>query len=450
MKNYLQKQCLRQSLSGGLVFVALILLVWATTATQQLQAQAPQPTQEFAPTAPAATPTPSAIYLPLVLNETALRPYRLGLGITNGPLTRYPDIQTLEAGWYTDWGVALDPARPNGIEYIQMVRVHQKLACGEWHHSDRDACPYAKPLDYVFTPDVATIQAVAQANPGSLWAIGNEMDALDFDGCVEYDIDGRCLRTIQLGQDEMTPETYARAYHDLYAIIKKVDPKARVAIGGLIQATPSSIGWLTTAWNSYRKRYNSDMPVDVWNIHNFILTEDTGEVVTQMAADQSTTLKWDGGPTDDWVHINHKIFDQQIRAMRQWMKARGQQRKPLIISEYGVLYWQCVKKNSNGECIQDLNNEQVVQDFMVWTFNYFLNTKDCDLGYKDDECRLVQRWLWFSLDHVSTLPDGRLSYGANPHGSLYNSTTLEMRPTGLKFRQYAQDHFAELAQLPSQ
>ncbi len=394
------------------------------------------------------TTSSGTLYLPLLLNELKLQVYRIGFGVTSGPITRYPDIQTLHAGWYTDWGVALDPARPDGIEYMQMVRIHQKLACGEWRHPDRTACPYTRPLDYVFAPDTPTIQAVAQANPGALWAIGNEMDAVDFDGCVEYDVNNQCLRTIPLGQDEMTPDTYAQAYHDLYTVIKQADPSARIAIGGLIQATPQSLDWLTTAWNSYRKRYKKDMPVDVWNIHNFILTEEPDEARAQMVSDLSAAPNSDPGPTDHWIHIDHRIFDKQIRAMRQWMKARGQQRKPLIISEYGVLDWQCMKKNDDGVCIQDLNNEQVVQGFMLWTFDYFLNTKDCDLGYVDDECRLVQRWLWFSLDHVSSLPDGRLSYGANPYGSFYNSTTLEMRATAVKFRQYVEDHYVELSQWP--
>ena len=455
MINNKQTHILRQPLNGGLMLATIILLVWQTAGIRHLQAHVPhsiteltsaQPMTGTIPTIPSG---PSTVYLPLV---TRMPPpaYRIGFGATNGPITRYLDIQTLQAGWYTDWGVTLQPPRPSGIEYMQMVRVHQKLACGEWHNADRLACPYARPLDYVFTPDIATIQAVAHANPGSLWAIGNEMDASDFDGCVEYDVDNRCIRSMALGQDEMTPETYARAYHELYQVIKTLDPTARIAIGGLIQATPSSLAWLTTAWNSYRKRYDATMPVDVWNIHNFILTEATGRASPRMAIDASAQASGDEGPTADWAHINQQLFDSQIRAMRQWMKARGQQHKPLIISEYGVLYWHCVKKNSENVCIQDLNNEQVVQEFMTWTFDYFLNTKDCDLGYADDECRLVQRWLWFSLDHVSSLPDGRLSYGANSHASLYNSTTLEMRATGLKFRHYVQDHYADLAQLPGQ
>ena len=36
-------------------------------------------------------------------------------------------------------------------------------------------------------------------------------------------------------------------------------------------------------------------------------------------------------------HDNMAIFDQQVRAMRTWMKNHGQQNKPLIISEYSLL-----------------------------------------------------------------------------------------------------------------
>ena len=35
---------------------------------------------------------------------------------------------------------------------------------------------------------------------------------------------------------------------------------------------------------------------------------------------------------------------------------------------------------------------------MIQTFDYFLNTKDCNLGYAADQCRLVQRWNWYSFN----------------------------------------------------
>ena len=67
----------------------------------------------------------------------------------------------------------------------------------------------------------------------------------------------------------------------------------------------------------------------------------------------------------DADHMNMAIFDQQIRAFRAWMRDRGQQNKPLIVSEYGVLY----------SHIAEADTAQEVQDFMIKTFDYFLNTQ---------------------------------------------------------------------------
>jgi hypothetical protein len=126
-------------------------------------------------------------------------------------------------------------------------------------------------------------------------------------------------------------------------------------------------------------------------------------------------------------------FDQQIRAMRQWMKDRGQQEKPLIVTEYGVLYTSVPCNNSCPNAAQyDLTNADVVHDFMLWTFDYFLNTKDCDLGYGADDCRLVQRWAWFSLEDVE--------WEFNPHTVLFDRNTKAILPAGQKFRDYSNQH----------
>ncbi|MCX6043599.1 MAG: hypothetical protein NT075_00690 [Chloroflexi bacterium] len=416
----------------------LVSLVWTMDGVMGVKAQA-APVE----TAPAQVFT-NTVLLPFVANDFGVTAYRMGYGATTGPITRYPEIGSMKAGWYTDWGSSVNPARPGGMEYAQMIRVHQKLACGDYYNANRTACPYVQPPAYNFTPDQATIQAIAQANPGSIWLIGNEMDRLDFNACTLYE-GNVCKNFIPLGQDEISPNAYALAYHDLYTIVKAADPTARVAIGGLIQPTPLRLQWLTIAWDTYHSTYNEDMPVDIWNIHNFILREVKGEYGAEVPPGLPKNPTKGEYTKDDWTHIDHTIFDKQIRAMRQWMKDRGQQQKPLVVSEYGVLYSHCVK-TVNKVCTQDLGNEQVTQDFMLWTFDYFLNTKDCDLGYGDDDCRLVQRWLWFSLDHTATLENGTLSFGANPHASLYNSTNRQMLSAGQKFRQYVLDHFDQLAQ----
>jgi hypothetical protein len=331
---------------------------------------------------------------------------------------RYPEIRSLKAGLYADWKVRSGPARPNDMEYVQIVRVHQKLSCGARWFYPREQCPYAEPYDYLFWPSADFIIQTAQLNPGSLWMIGNEMDRIDWPGG---------------GQDEMVPELYARAYHDLYHLIKDVDASAQVAIGGVIQATPLRLQYLSIAWDTYQDLYGEPMPVDVWNVHNFIFKEDANSygaaIPPGLPGDPQTGVLYG----DDCTHIDVQIFDSQIRALRQWMKERGQQNKPLIISEYGVLYKHPVCEG------QSTDSAQLVQAFMLSTFDYLFNTKDCDLGYPADECRLVQRWMWYSLDDVGTTTN------FNSHGGLFHRDGLWITSTGQVYRDYCLEHLDELA-----
>jgi len=359
--------------------------------------------------APAATP----VQLCWRLGYDSIHPY------TSIP---HPEAASLRGSWYLDWYARANPAQsPYGIEYVQTVRVHQKLSCGAWWHGDRTACPYAVPYDYVYKPSRWEIIAAAQANPGSLWQIGNEMDRRD------YCKNASCTQS--WGQDEIGPAVYARAYHDLYQMIKEADPTARVAIGGVIQPTPLRLEYLSLIWDAYLDQYGEPMPVDVWNVHNFILREVRGSY----GADIPPGLP--GNPQvgeyadrpDSETHMNMEIFDQQIRAFRQWMKDRGQQDKPLIVSEYGVLYSH-----------EGMDDPELVRNFMVSTFDYFFNTKDCDIGYPADECRLVQRWLWWSLDAVR--------HWSNQYGALFDPYTLQLTGTGEVFRSYCLEHLDELAE----
>ncbi len=264
------------------------------------------------------------------------------------------------------------------------------------------------------------IGVVAQAQPGALWLIGNEMDRRDWH---------------LGGQDEMLPELYATAYHDIYTAIKAADPTAQVAIGGVIQATPLRLAWMDRMWESYAQQYGGAMPVDVWNIHNFVLREVFqrygADLPPGFAADDARAVVY----ASDWTHIDLAIFDAQIRTFRSWMAARGQQEKPLIVSEYGVLYRHCAYWRWTGEtfvCEQNFNDEQVVVDFMLATFDYFLTARDCTIGYVADGCRLVQRWLWFSLDHSAD--------GYNRHARLFDAATDTLTPAGSAFRDWVAAH----------
>ena len=73
-----------------------------------------------------------------------------------------------------------------------------------------------------------------------------------------------------------------------------------------------------------------------------------------------------------------------------------------------------------------------VRDFMLDTFDYFMNTKDCNLGYVADDCRLVQRWAWYSLDDDNP--------NVNKYPRLFENDTLQMTKTGEAFAEAASDY----------
>jgi len=106
-------------------------------------------------------------------------------------------------------------------------------------------------------PNANTIAAIARAVPGSLWLIGNEPDRIAL-------------------QDDVIPVQYARVYHQAYETLKQADPTALVAIAGVVQPTPLRLKYLDAVLAAYQQLYSAPMPVDVWNVHNFILREERG------------------------------------------------------------------------------------------------------------------------------------------------------------------------------
>jgi hypothetical protein len=357
-------------------------------------------------------------------------------------ISRFPEIQTLRAGVYQDWLARRQPARPNGMEYIQTIRLHQQLSCGSWWAPYRDECPadtpgctlcpYTLPYSYVFSPSAEEIALAASMNPGATWQIGNEMDRRDY--CYGNPGSAWC------GQDEMLPEVYAVAFHDLRQTIKNADPSAKIAIGAVIQATPLRLQYLTRVWDEYLRLYGEPMPVDVWNTHNFILREVGGygaSVPPGFALDHPDA--WN--PVNDCAHVDMDIFDRFIRAFRSWMQERGQQDKALMVTEFGVLWKRPYDVNladPQAPC-GSFDSALFVQQFMVEAFDHFRSTKDCAIGNPSDQCRLVQRWLWYSLD------DGGEGSNFNSHGALMNPGTLSITSTGRVYRDYCTSHLAELS-----
>ncbi len=382
-------------------------------------------------------------YMPITVKDAAeIQADRMGFG-TAEKLSGFSDIRSLYAGWYVNWTVRVRPERPANIEYMQMIRVWQDLidACPRGTTADRNICPYKKPASYSYSPSQAVIEAAAKANPGSVWLIGNEMDRVDGFGIY---------------QDEMKPEIYVYAYHDLYNMVKKADPTAQVAIGGVVQFTPSRLEYLEKVWNGYKAVYGKNMPVDIWNVHNFVGSEycrkekingrqervcygmgiPPGSSITPNSAGEERGAY----VGEDWRHTYMPTFEKQIKDFRRWMRDHGQINKPLIVTEYGVLYEQlCPDDPKTGKedakCVAlyganwiDLQNPAIVHEFMLDTFDFFMNTKDCSLSGVDD-CRLVQRWAWYSLEDAG--------WAFNPYTMLYSPGTNVRSVAGDKYSNFS-------------
>lgn len=274
--------------------------------------------------------------------------WRIGFNVASyrGLITDY-DVSDLRAGWYCDYTFQASPARPFGMEYVQMVRTG----------------------GHPFTPSAgwwASLQNAVVANPGSLWLIGNEPDCID--------------------QDNTLPTEYAQRFHDIRQFIKDRDSTARIANGGIVQPTPLRLQWLDMVLQAYQSTYGVAMTehVDVWNMHNQILHEERGGYGCGIPPG---ILDNHGADYTVQDSDNLEIFMDHVRTFRQWMKDHGQQDKPLIISEYGVLM-----------PLEYGFTADRVNDFMTSSFTYLLYATDPGLGDPSDGNRMVQQWCWFSLN----------------------------------------------------
>ena len=283
-------------------------------------------------------------------------------------------IGQLRPGWYLDWSVNAHAARPNNVEYAQMVRV-----------------PQGKP-----EPGLEAIGQIAQQNPGSLWLVGNEMDVI--------------------WQDNATPEQYATAYHDVYATLKQTDPNSRVAIGGISEPSPLSLQYLDRVLKAYRDQYGQEMPIEVWNVHNFILPEQRGSWGVDIPPGFDATRGLTYGIDD---HDRLDIFKQQLIDFRRWMAQHGYRDKELLVTEYGVL----MPADYGFDYAR-------VRDFMLGTFDMMRTTTDPALGRPSDGNRLVQRWCWYSLADDTNYPTG----------NLLDTATRQLTPLGRDFKQYSETH----------
>ena len=124
------------------------------------------------------------------------------------------------------------------------------------------------------------------------------------------------------------------------------------------------------------------MPVDVWNMHAFVLREERDSWGVNIPP--GFTLEQSGRLWEVEDHDDLALVEEEVRLMRGWMAEHGQQDKPLWITEYGILM-----PREYG-----FDDERVIR-FMLGSFDLFLNLRDEATGYPADDGRLVQRWNWY-------------------------------------------------------
>jgi hypothetical protein len=270
-----------------------------------------------------------------------------------------------------DWLANANPARPAGMEFVQTIRT----------------------LHGVLDPDVNTITEIARSVPGSMWLVGNEPDRVTW-------------------QDDATPLQYAAAYHQAYEVLKQADPTALVAAGGIIQPTPLRLRYLDAVLAAYQQLYARPMPVDVWNIHNYVLREERGSWGAEIppGLPDSRGMLYE---VDDSGNL--ETWKSHIWAFRRWMRDRGYRDRPLIVSEFGI-----PMPSDYGF------GPDRVRSFLYATLDFLLSASDPTLGYPPDGNRLVQRWCWFSLADTDY-----------PTGNLFDPQSLQMTSLGKAWQEYS-------------
>ncbi len=376
-------------LTTVLLLVGCTWTVQAPTPVSPLEPLIPTPFSDSAGATPQVTstaPTHAAIATrePIAPPPPLPTPYtlrwRVGAGVPDGQSPLIYDWTSPRPGWYLNWTVGYTETMPLTDTVTASVQFHVP----DDSSAGMEFAPMVHVRDGDLQPPAKRIAETARQRPGMTWLIGNEPD-------VRW-------------QDNSTPEEYAEAYHEAYHAIKEADPTAKVAIGGLSQITPLRLRWLDHAWKNYQELYNREMPVDVWNMHAFVLREKRNDWGVDMPPGFDNVEEGELWTIED--HDDLTLVEEQVRRMRAWMAAHGQVDKPLWITEYGILM-----PASYGF------DEERVRSFLLASNDLFANLREPSLGMAADGDRLVQRWLWFST-----------GYDLYPTGDLF---TRDGRPTGL-------------------
>jgi len=330
---------------------------------------------------------------------------RFGFGFTgtNSGVPGNYNTPMLNAGWYWDW-TAKGASQAPPLEYMQVIHL-------------KPVKENSVQIGYTASPTGTTLRNLLIANPGATWMIGNEPD------CT--------------AMDNMVSEWYARAYHDMYTFIKSVDPTAQVAAGNIVQPTAMRFMYLDRILQTYQAEYGEPLPADLWVTHAYILCEKCYPFKAP-----GEPFAWGACWVPDWPsynaalpyatfysvydHWNIEVFKERLIDLRQWMYDNGYRNQPLLIAEYGILFYDGLVYS--GEEYQTLS-----QDFMYAGFDWMRSARDPQIGFALDDDRLIQRWAWYSLDHDGWYYGGNLfdpqSRQPTAFGISYGNYTAQISPT---------------------
>ncbi len=264
---------------------------------------------------------------------------RIGFGLSTKADAQFWASQ-LKARWYLDWKTTA-VSSDQFPEYWQMIRLSTQG----------------------YRPSRSNIIAIAIEYPGHTWIIGNEPD--------------------NIFQDNITAEEYASFYHELYYLIKRYDPTAKIAIGAVSQATPLRLEYLNEVLAFYMQKFQHQLPADWWTMHAYILREEVGSWGAGIPPGMNQKR---GVLYNIEDHASLELFKENIRQFRLWMNMNGYQNKPLAITEFGILL-----PADFG------SSPSLVVNYLEETFKWLLGATDKDIGYPGDKDRLVQKFAWFSL-----------------------------------------------------
>jgi hypothetical protein len=147
-------------------------------------------------------------------------------------------------------------------------------------------------------------------------------------------------------------------------------------------------------WDEYYRLYHTDMPVDVWQIHLYLLPEERGDWGADIPAgidEQTGLFVFDTFTESVLVNKDFSYVPGLVRDFRVWMKERGQQNKPLFITEMGVDMPEWLLPG-------EFTAEKIRDEYLYPVLDMIYQATDPELGYPEDTYHLVQSMWWYSYN----------------------------------------------------